>query len=109
EKCPASRHKPELPKLPIYVDDTNLRAISEEKYEDLNDEDKKRYIKNEGFDGCLTNCKLFAACKGRLATNQRERTPKSVYKPINETINKFKDVTISQAQAQLLCHKPSEE
>lgn len=105
ERCPESRHKPELPRLPIYRSDDTLKAISEKAYEDLIPEKKSTYVKDEGFDGCLNNCRLFAMCQGRLATKQTSRS--SLLKPIPDTINKFRSVDLDMAKAQLLCWKPS--
>lgn len=107
ESCPASRHRPDLPKVPIWSSDKTLKAISQEEYENLPLEQQETYVKNEGYSGCLTNCKLFAMCKGRLATEQKSRSP--LLKPIADTINKFKSVNLETARAQLLCYKPSTE
>lgn len=106
-KCPAERHRPDLPKLPIYVDDDNLSAISEEKYTNLAPHEQTNYIKSEGYYGCLKNCSLFASCKGYLADNQPSSA--KTLKPISFLENKLKQVNTGIAKAQLLCEKPSTE
>ncbi len=107
EPCPASRHKPEKPKLPIYVDDTTLAAISEEDFENLSTQAKENYKKYEGYWGCLNNCKMFGPCKGRLATEQTSKS--TMLKKLTEVQTKFKTVDVDFAKAQLLCWKPSKE
>lgn len=62
QKCPEKRHLPMLPKIPIYVNDKTLSAISEDEYNSLNSDKKKDFEKHEGFQGCLSNCKIFSAC-----------------------------------------------
>jgi len=62
EACPASRHRPDLPRLPIYLDEPNLVALSQEKYDKLDPDARRKFVEKEGYTGCLTNCKLFASC-----------------------------------------------
>jgi hypothetical protein len=107
EKCPPERCLPHLPKIPIYVNEDQLDAISETKYELLPDDVKDKFIKHEGFQGCLSNCKLFAACKTRLYTIQKSKS--RLLRQIDHTINQFRDVTLDNAKAQLLCRQPSSE
>jgi hypothetical protein len=107
EACPPTRHLPLEPKIPIYVDEENLRAIPEDAWKILPTEDKTRFVKEEGYGGCLTNCRLFSACHGRLATAQTSRS--KLLKPIAHTLNQFRALgkNIQMAQAELLCRKPS--
>jgi hypothetical protein len=105
--CSPERHLPDRPKLPIYIDEAQIRAISEKQYEALNPDDKNRFKKEEGYEGCLSNCRLFAACKGRLATLQKSKSP--LLRPIAHTQNQFRTVSVATANAQLLCRKPSTE
>jgi len=107
EKCPTERHCPDMPKLPIYVDEDSLSAISEEKYNNLAVHEQERFTKGEGYYGCINNCKLFASCKGYLATSQNS-TAKTL-KPISFLENKMNQVSTEIAKAQLLCEKPSTE
>jgi len=106
EACPPERHLPAEPKIPIYYSRENLRAIGEVEYENLNDEHKTLYVRDEGYTGCLKNCKLFAVCRGRLATMQKCKSP--LLKGIDYVQDKFKEVSVSGAKAQLLCWKPSD-
>jgi hypothetical protein len=105
--CPPSRHLPDLPKIPIYRSDDTLRALSTAEYEDLASETQELYTRDEGYEGCLKNCKLFAVCKSRLATHQKSTS--SLLKPIEHTQSLFRKFSPEMAKAQLLCWKPSSE
>ena len=107
QKCPPTRHLPQEPKIPIYVNEMDLEAISEDSYKDLDPEAKQNFDKIEGFEGCLTRCSLFSVCKGRLATVQQSDS--KMLKPIPLVIAKFKEVSTEVAKAQLICRKPSTE
>lgn len=107
QKCPEKRHRPDLPKLPIYRSDETLRAISEEAHSLLDPKQKEKYVKDEGYSGCLSNCKLFAVCKGRLATHQKSES--KLLKRIVDTQAQFAEFSPDMAKAQLLCWKPSTE
>lgn len=106
EACPPSRHLPNEPKIDIYRSDDTLRAISPEEYTLLNSKQKSQYTKDQGYAGCLKNCKLFSVCKGNLATKQKSTSP--MLKPIDFVQQKFKETDPANAKAQLLCRKPSE-
>lgn len=106
--CPPKRHLPELPKIPIYVDESLLEAVGQSKFDSLRAEDKLKYKKLEGYVGCLQKCKIFAACKGRLATDQHSIA--RMLKPVPDVQAKFQNVgDVEVAKAQLLCQKPSSE
>jgi hypothetical protein len=114
--CPPSRHQPELPKINIAVNDELLTAISEADYHLLDSAERAKYTLSEGYQGCLTNCRLFAACKGRLAAlppckkcGDRGLGCTGFPKPVEHTLNTFNKVTLEKAKAQLLCRKPSSE
>lgn len=107
EACSPDRHLPDEPKIPIYVNEDELRAITPEKYGSLSVETQAKFTKEVGYAGCLKKCKLFAACKGRLATLQKSKSP--LLRPIDHTINQFRTVSLPTALAQLLCRKPSTE
>jgi hypothetical protein len=107
EACPAERHQPEKPKLPIYYSLKTLQAMREADYDLLSDEEQRTFQVKEGYEGCLSNCTLFAICQGRLATEQKSKS--SLLKPIDHVIQQFFDVSINTAQAQLMCWKPSTE
>jgi len=103
QPCPPSRHLPEQPKQILYIDDVNLKHVTEPEYNLLDDQTKKRYTPREGFVGCA-KCPLFAACRGRLATHQKSTSP--MLKPIGAIINSFKQSTSEYVSTELLCRKP---
>jgi hypothetical protein len=114
--CPASRHEPEKPKVVVYYNDATLKTVSEGDYELFDSTERDAWKRDEGYHGCLHNCRLFAACRGRLAT--KSACPKcdgngaycgGFLKPVEHTQNVFRKVAIDKAQAQLLCRKPSSE
>lgn len=107
EKCPESRHKPELPKASVYIaKNLPLRTISEEEYVALSDPEKPKWEHlPEVHAGCV-GCKLLPVCKTRLA-NRGPEAIGGLHKPIQSVINSFKKVNPDMAEAQLLCWKPS--
>lgn len=107
EPCPKERHLPDEPRIPIYYSEQTLKALSQTEYDDLNEQQQAIYSKKEGFAGCLKKCKMFAACKGRLATHQLSTS--NLLKKISQVQSQFKDFTPAMAAAQLLCLKPSTE
>jgi len=104
EQCPTSRHKPDKPKIPLYVSSEHLRHVDVQTYQAMNFKEAETYLPVEGFAGCKS-CKLFPACRGRLATNQTSTS--LMLKSIPETIGKFNANSTDMAKAQLLCLKPS--
>jgi hypothetical protein len=107
EACPTERHKPDLPRLPMYRSDELLKAITPEYYEKLTVDQQAKYVRDEAaYAGCAT-CKLYPMCQGRLATRQTSRSP--LLKKIDDVIALFRAVSIPTAKAQLLCQKPSTE
>lgn len=104
QRCPPERHKPHLPKLPLYRNPEDLYHVDEETYNQMPAQQQDKFIKDEGFAGCLT-CKLFVGCRTRLATHQTSNSV--LLKSIPETIGKFLDHSVEMAKAQLLCWKPS--
>lgn len=106
KRCGPERHLPQLPEIPIYVNDDLLKAVSEEDFKNLTIEEQKKYNMQMGSQGCLSNCKLFAACKGRL---KNQTSDSSMLKSINHTQATFKKSRLDKAKAQLLCLKPSTE
>ena len=104
-KCLPERHHPESPKQTYYINDSDLRHITEADYNLLDEQTQKKYYPKEGFSGCQ-NCAIFPACKSRLATHQ---TGNSVMlKPISSLINSFKSNSLSQVITQVLCRAPDE-
>ncbi len=113
QRCPASRHRPDLPIIDVYYSRDDLKTITPEAYETLGPDKKESYQPDKAFSGCMSNCKLFAMCRGRLATVQKEANPdakvKSLLKPVSHTQNLFKKASRESAKAQLMCWKPSTE
>lgn len=108
-RCPKDRHRPDLPRLPVYVDSSELRTISEAEFEELPAERRTPFQRYEAFAGCLSNCRLFAACRGYLATKQ-ESTALSL-KSVAATQLAFRRLggNAQTANCQLLSRKPSSE
>lgn len=107
QACPASRHLPNEPRVPVFVNDTTLDVIPPDRLVRKTEEERSKYAEYQAYAGCLTNCKLFAACKGRLATDQKSTSP--LLKSLTHATNQFKKFDLAYAQAQLLCRKPSTE
>jgi hypothetical protein len=106
ERCPPERHHPELPRITIYRSADTLKSITPAAWETLTQKEQESFVKSEGFDGCLNNCKLFAMCKTRLATHQKSNS--TFLNKISTVTNKFRrQRTIEMAKAQLLCWKPA--
>lgn len=113
EKCPPTRHKPEMLKSDQYVAKSlPLRQISPEQFAKLADVEKSKWeLLPQVYGGCL-DCKLLPVCKTRLAHRGPEaiKNPdnkSSLYKPISTVINTFKKLNPDMAEAQLMCWKPS--
>ncbi len=106
-RCLPERHLPMLPKIPIYVNDNELRAISQERFDGMSPNEQTKYRKEEGYAGCLKNCRIFAACHGNLATKQLSES--KLLKSIEHTTKQLSIVSAPTAIAQLLCKKPSTE
>lgn len=104
EACPASRHLPEEPRIPIYRSDDTLSACSQEDYDKLAPKEQEAYIKDEGYAGCLSRCKLFGVCRGRLATKQTSTS--KFLKKIAHVQNQFRNNTLEMAKSELLCWRP---
>lgn len=104
QKCPESRHLPDEPKVVRYIDDDKLTHISEQEYEALADTEKAKLSPVEAFSGCVKNCKMLAACKTRLATNQKSTS--QFLSSIPFTQNKVTKGSIEFIKSQILCRKP---
>jgi hypothetical protein len=103
--CPPEKHLPNEPKIPIFINEDKMESVSKEDFNILSDEEKNHYQEAEGYQGCLKNCSLFAACRGRLATKQAGTS--KLLKPLPLITETFKSVSPETAQAQLMCWKPS--
>lgn len=113
EKCPESRHRPDLPKLPIYRSDDTLLALSEEKWKSLPDDEQAKYTRDDNcHNGCLTNCKIYAVCRGKLAVNAKKTAAETnTLRTITNTQNRFIENSADEelVKAELLCWRPSTE
>lgn len=111
EPCPVSRHKPAEPKQTYWINDADVNHISDRQYEELLDTDKTKYYAREGYAGC-SKCKLFAACKGRLATEQVGKVGDyaeggtALLLKINTVIDKFKSASPEFITTEFMCRKP---
>lgn len=107
--CPPKRHLPDEPKIPIYYSEDLLKAVSAEAFAGIPDidRDKFHYKREDGYAGCLKNCKLFSVCRGRLATKQTSDSP--LLKSVDHVTGMFKTFAKDPeiAKAQLMCWKPS--
>jgi hypothetical protein len=104
-KCPESRHLPQLPKQTVYYSEDTLKTFTEGEYESFNDQQKEKLFKDTAYAGCTKNCKMFAMCRGRLATKQRSES--KLLKTVTHVQNMFTKVDTETAKAQLLTWKPS--
>lgn len=102
--CPSTRHLPSEPRLPIYASNEYLAAIKESDYEALDEAEKVKYERVEGYAGCLQNCRLFSVCRGRLATKQKSKA--RMLKSLDHVTEKIGTSDPEFAKAQLLCWKP---
>lgn len=107
-RCPEKRHLPLLPKIPIWVDEEELSAISDEEYKSKPPGIQARYVEKSGFQGCLSNCKAFSYCQGRLAEANRAEQG-DFLKPIASVQQSIRQASLNMANAQYLCKKPSSE
>jgi hypothetical protein len=104
--CPPERHLPELPKLKVYYSNDLLTTIKEEEYLNLPEENQKVYKPDMAYEGCVKNCKIFAMCRGRLATEQHSST-RLLRHPADTQDIFIGQPDVEKAQAQLMCWKPS--
>jgi len=113
ERCPETRHRPDLPKLTVYRSDDTLKAITESEFNSLSDEDQKTYERDENVNqGCIKNCKLYAVCRGKLATNQKNTAKETgTLRTITNTQNRFVENSSDEnlLKAEMLCWRPSTE
>jgi len=103
QACTPDRHKPELPKVQLYVNDSELTTVSEEAYSKFDVAMQSKFTQHEGFGGCAT-CSLFSVCKSRLATHQTSKSP--LLKPITWLRNRLKEVSTGMALTQIMCRQP---
>lgn len=103
-RCEPERHLPDLPQVTYYVNDDTLKHIPEDEFQVLNPGQQKKFVPVRGFEGCRS-CRLFSACKGRLATHQTSTSP--MLKPISFSLQKFQSAPTPEfIQTEYLCRKP---
>lgn len=106
EYCGPERHRPEEPKQIRYTaKKLPLRNISKAEFDNMIDERKDEFDRQEAYAGCA-ECPLLPVCKMRLAHRSKDDVG-GLYKPIDFTINQFRKVEPDMAEAQLMCWKPS--
>jgi hypothetical protein len=112
EPCKPSRYLPEQPKATYYVNDGEVRHITEEAYSLLAPVERQKWYAAEGYAGCKT-CPLFPACKGRLATHQsgtvgdfKDGGTALLVKISPDVSSKFRSNTPEFITTEFLCRKP---
>lgn len=101
--CMPDRHLPDQPKINLYINDDEVRHISEADYMLKDDVSKAKFYRQEAFAGCV-RCPLFSSCKTRLATHQLSKSP--MLKPITDVIAKFRHSSAEYVSTEYLCRKP---
>lgn len=104
KKCTVDRHGEK--DINVWVKEETLESISDVEYNNLSSTDKKGFVQHTGKSGCLRNCKLFAACKGRL---QHQTSTSNLLYDIDYIQHKIYSTTLDWAIANLLCKEPSKE
>lgn len=104
ERCPDSRSGAE--RIPIYVNINELEYLIEKDFQKLADKDKAKFKKYLGYQGCLHNCKMFAACRGLL---KDQRSTSKYLRKLDLTQQQLFETSREWAIAQHLCLKPSLE
>lgn len=106
EACPATRHKPELPKVDMFVaKNLPLKQISGDDYNGLPDIEKPKFDMLPNTHGGCVGCKLLPVCRGRLSQKPQTATG-GFYKPISSVIQKFAENDVEISEAELMCWKP---
>lgn len=104
QACKPDRHRPELPRQTYYVNDEEVRHVTAAEHAVMNPGQQKKWYPVEGYAGCQ-GCRIFAGCKGRLATEQKSTS--SMLKPIEFAISKFQEApTPEYIITEYLCRKP---
>ena len=109
EKCPETRHKPDLPKQDLYVAKSlPLITLDFESYGRLSDIEKIKYDKiTDAHAGCAT-CLLAPICRMKLAEKKSDAVG-GFYKPLTTVIQKFRENDPETAESELLCWRPGSE
>lgn len=107
ERCPESRHRPDLPMDIRFIGkNMPLQSLTEEDFFNKIDATKHgEFSKIECFGGCA-KCNLLPVCKTELAKRDKDCTG-GFYKPLMAIENLFRGNNPEMIEAQLLCWKPS--
>lgn len=106
EACPASRHRPELPKQDVFVaQKLPLKQITGSEFNGLPDVEKEKYDLLQNVHAGCVGCKLLPVCRTRLSQKPQTATG-GFYKPISSVIQKFAENDVEIAEAELMCWKP---
>lgn len=105
--CLPDRHRPEKPRVELYINEEDIKAqsMTEQEFEMLDTKTQSKMVKIEAFAGCV-KCPLLPVCKTKLATHQKSTS--KILRPITEVISSFKSQDLKMVQTQLMCFKPDE-
>lgn len=102
KRCPDERST--TTKIDIYVNGDTLESIPESEYKLRPVTEQMKFEKRQGYEGCLKNCKMFAACLGNL---KKQKSTSKLLHDIEYTQKKIVSNPVDWTLAQLLCRKPS--
>jgi len=106
KRCEPKRHRPDLPRLPLYRNPETLHHVTEAGFGQLTAKQQESYIRDDGaFAGCAS-CKLYPMCRGNLV---KQTSTSPLLSTIPVTIAVFSDKDLDYAKAQLLCLRPSQK
>jgi len=104
QPCPPEKNLMSQENIIKYYKDKELELISPEEWESLPETKQSEYTQKTLYKGCL-HCSIAALCLGRLATKQKSSSP--LLKSHVDVEKKFRESSIDDAVAQLMCAKPS--
>jgi hypothetical protein len=111
EPCPPSRHLPNGKPAVYYINDGLVKHIDQAAFDILPDPEKPKWYAEPGYEGCA-KCRLFPACKGKLATRQKGVVKSfadggtALLVSITEIASKFRANTPEFVTTEFLCRKP---
>lgn len=111
EPCGSHRHRPNEPKVELWINDDLVSHVDARHYAALAPSEQAKYYPREGYAGCAT-CPLFAACKGNLATKQSgkvgpyEEGGTALLLKIATVIDKFRGAKPDFITTEFMCRKP---
>lgn len=106
QACPKEKSRIDEGKVPQMFNQQQLTLLSEEEFNrtiphtQYSDWEKKEDM----YSGCV-GCTIAPLCLGRLATKQKSTS--TMLKSHNDVEKKFRESTVDDAVAQLMCLKPS--